>query len=198
MRPCSRTATTGPPGSRRIVRGAPGRRGGVRNAGTVSPAARVAAPSRRATSANRTVGTRSTRRFNPTGETLISYVRRMRRPAVLRRHDDDREILRLALPGVRRARRRAAVRARRHRDRRPPRHPAARRARRRGRRAHVGVRDLQLPRLRHDRHRRPPDRRRRPNAPRPSTASPASGSRSASASSLDVVGLALGGRGSST
>ena len=41
------TATTGPPGSRRIVRGAPGRRGGDRNAGTVSPAARAAAPRRR-------------------------------------------------------------------------------------------------------------------------------------------------------
>ena len=67
MRPCNGTATTGPPGSRRIVRGAPGRRGGVRNAGTVSPAARVAAPSRRATVAKRTVGARSTRSIQPHG-----------------------------------------------------------------------------------------------------------------------------------
>ena len=55
----SATATTGPPGSRRIVRGAPGRRGGDRNAGTVSPAARAAAPSRRAAWAKRTVDERS-------------------------------------------------------------------------------------------------------------------------------------------
>jgi hypothetical protein len=51
-----RTATTGPPGSRRIVRGTPERRGGVRNAGTTRPAARDAAPMRRASSANRIGG----------------------------------------------------------------------------------------------------------------------------------------------
>ena len=71
-RPCSATATTGPPGSRRIVRGAPGRRGGVRNAGTVSPAARVAAPRRRATVAKRTVGARSTLRLDPPAETATN------------------------------------------------------------------------------------------------------------------------------
>jgi hypothetical protein len=59
----NRTATTGPPGSRRIVRGAPERRGGVRKAGTTSPAARAAAPMRRASSANRIGGATSISRI---------------------------------------------------------------------------------------------------------------------------------------
>ena len=46
---------------------------------------------------------------------------------------------------------RAALRARRHRDRRPPRHRAARRAGAGGRRPQHRVPRLQLPRLRHDR-----------------------------------------------
>ncbi len=51
-----RTEITGPAGSRRMVRVALGRRGGVRNAGTTSPAARAAAPTRRAISANPIAG----------------------------------------------------------------------------------------------------------------------------------------------
>ncbi len=105
-RPLSATATTGPPGSRRIVRGAPGRRGGVRNAGTVSPAARAAAPRRRATVAKRTVGAPSTLRLDTPAETATnrlvraagSSVSDVRWPAALRAHPDDRDIWRLALP----------------------------------------------------------------------------------------------------
>ena len=63
----SRTATTGPPGSRRIVRGTPERRGGVRNAGATSPAARAAAPMRRASSANRIGGATSISRIEYAG-----------------------------------------------------------------------------------------------------------------------------------
>ena len=65
-------------------------------------------------------------------------------------------------PRLRRARRRAAVPARRLGHRRPPGHPAAGRARRR-RRAAGDVRlGLRLPRLRHHGGGRPPGRRRRP------------------------------------
>ena len=71
---------------------------------------------------------------------------------------------------VRRAGRRAAVPARRHRDRRPPRHPPARRASPSPASVLTAAfGDLQLPRVLHDRRGRPPGRRRRPNAPRPST-----------------------------
>ncbi len=55
------------------------------------------------------------------------------RPAILRRDPHDREIWRLAVPAFGALVGRAALRARRHRDRRPPRHPAARGPRRRGR-----------------------------------------------------------------
>ena len=53
--------------------------------------------------------------------------------------------------GARRARGRAALRARRHGDRRPPRPAAAGRARDRRDGSHRPVRDLQLPPVRHDR-----------------------------------------------
>ena len=56
--------------------------------------------------------------------------------------------------GARRARRRAAVRTRRHGDRRPPRPAADRGARPRRHRARRRVHDLQLPHVRHDRGRR--------------------------------------------
>jgi len=62
-----RTATTGPPGSRRIVREIPERRGGVRKTGTTSPAARAAAPMTRASSANRIGGATSISRIEYAG-----------------------------------------------------------------------------------------------------------------------------------
>ena len=62
---------------------------------------------------------------------------------------------RLAVPGLPRAGRRAAVPARRRRHRRPPRHPAARRARHRRRGAADRGRAVRLPRLRHHRRRWP-------------------------------------------
>ena len=64
-------------------------------------------------------------------------------------------------PGAREPRRRAALRARRHGDRRPARHRPARRAGARRHGALVRGRRLQLPDLRHDRAGRPPPRRRR-------------------------------------
>ncbi len=99
-------------------------------------------------------------------------------------------------PGVRRAGGRAALRARRHRDRRPPRDAAAGRPRRRGRGAHRRVRDLQLLGVRRDRDRGAADRRRRPPRARPSTAWPACGSRSRSASAWPRSGWRSAARSS--
>ena len=56
VRPCNLTATIVPPAKRRIERTAPGRRGGLRNAGTCSPAARHARPKRRAVRAKCRLG----------------------------------------------------------------------------------------------------------------------------------------------
>ena len=81
----STTATTGPPGSRRIVRGAPGRRGGDRNAGTVSPAARAAAPRRRASWAKRIEERRPSAVLNTEGETASTRGRAHDPRARLRR-----------------------------------------------------------------------------------------------------------------
>ncbi|MDQ1477881.1 MAG: hypothetical protein QOE62_3110 [Actinomycetota bacterium] len=63
----NRTAITGPPGSRRIERATSERRGGVRKAGTTNPAARAAAPIRRASSANRIGGVTSISRIEYVG-----------------------------------------------------------------------------------------------------------------------------------
>ena len=85
--------------------------------------------------------------------------RRSRPAAVKLRSKYDREILLLALPALGALAVRAAVRARRHRDRRPPRHDPARLAGDRGDRALHRVHDLQLPHLRHDGAGRAPARR---------------------------------------
>ncbi len=74
----------------------------------------------------------------------------------------DREILRLAVPGVPGPGRRAAVPARRRRRRGPPRHRRAGRARHRRGGPADRRRPVRLPRLRHHRRRRPAARRRRP------------------------------------
>ena len=98
-----------------------------------------------------------------------------------------------ARPG--RARRRAAVPARRHRHRRAPRHPPAGRPGGGRRGAHRGVQRLQLPRLLHDRRGRPPARRRATaRRRRRASASTAAGSRSGSGVVLTVLGLALAPR----
>src|SRR5205085_9876202 len=73
-----RTATTGPPGRRRIVRTAETVRGGVRNTGATRPAARAATASRRAVSANLAVGTSATVVLNNAGETATAAGRRSR------------------------------------------------------------------------------------------------------------------------
>jgi putative MATE family efflux protein len=81
------------------VRGTPERRGGVRNTGTVKPAARVAAPSRRAASANLSAVVRSIVGIEHQGcDTYLAYGECVARPAILQRSERDREILRLAVP----------------------------------------------------------------------------------------------------
>ena len=194
------TATTAPPGSRRIVRGAPGRRGGLRNAGTDEPGRpRAAAPSRRA-SRRRTErsGHLPPVRFNPHGLRQLRPAWRPHRIALRGAP------ARVAPPPARRPRDLCGWRSRRSARSSPSRStcsptprssatsaPARSAGSRRRHRAHRGVRHLQLPRLLHDRRRSPAASAPATSGPRPSTASTASGSRSGSASRSRSSGCSL-------